>query len=585
MLFASCLGVFLGLLLLFFVGIFIIGIISKSSSRLPQPEEQSVLFIRLPYVIEERTSEPFENISFRNMRPARQLGLYDIVKNIQEAKEDDRIVGIYLHVDILQAGYATLKEIRDALADFQESGKFIVAHSDVFMLKSYYLASVADEVFLTPTGLFQFNGIVAQTSFFKEMLNKLDIDMQIITGPENHYKSAVESFSRDCMSPSNKEQMTILINNLWDEISTDIGLSRNRSKQEVNELAKTGTIHTDDQFISMGFIDGFLYKDQVIKIIKTRGGIPSDKKLHLVSIERYDMKAASGMKKEKQADEQIAIVYVSGEMLLGKSTTGTTGSESLAKTIRDIREDKNITAMVLRINSGGGSALAAEIIWREVALCREEKPVVVSMGDYAASGAYYIAIPADKIVATPLSITGSIGVYGMLPNMEGFFNEKLGITFDQVKNFPYADMLSVKRPLTPQEITIFQKFVSDTYDTFKQKVSSGRNLPYAEVGSLAKGRIWSASDALQYHLIDTLGNLTEAIHIAAELAQVTNYQTIERPEKPDMFEMLMKEMEKSALKQNMPNFLHHKVERFPLLQHMKNQDFIMTRIPFELDIY
>lgn len=579
--FASCLGIMVGMLFIILIGISIVVSLTNNNANLTEPAPRSIMLIQLPYQIEERSPELFENISIQQPLHNVQLGLHDIIHAIHHAQHNDQIEGILLDVSRIQAGYASIQEIRQALTQFQQSGKFIVAHSDMFLPHSYYLSSVANQLYITPNGIFQWNGLVAQSIYFKELLKKMDIEMQIITGPDNFYKSAVESFSRDHLSPANKAQLTPLINAMWNTLSGDIASSRQITVEAVNQIAQSGSLGASQLLIEQGFIDGFMYKDEVMALLKERTNTQDEEDLPVISIEKYHLLA---QKNPPSGDKQpsIAIVYATGEMMLGKSSPGTMGSETLRKTIRDIREDEQIAAMVLRINSGGGSALAAEIIWREVALCQAKKPVIVSMGDYAASGAYYIAAPADRIVCNPLTVTGSIGVYGMLPNLEQFFHNKLGISFDQVKNYPYADMLSPNRPLSVQEKEIFQAFITRTYNTFKLRVEKGRSLSPEQVENIAKGRIWPASLAQTHHLVDTLGDLSDALQIAAKMTNLEEYHTIELPKKPNFFEMLKQELSYSYLRYKSPEQFFGK-QYFPVIQHMQNKDFIMTRMPVELE--
>jgi protease IV len=530
--FASMLGFVLSFIVLFiFLAVIITAVIAsagKDSKAHVSP--RSVLHIKLDFPITERTNKnPFTNMDFFNLENTKVPGLNDILASIKKAKSDDNIKGIYLDVSSLQAGLATVEEIRNALLDFKKSGKFIYAYSEVYTQSAYYLASVG-KVYINPEGLLDFRGFSSQIMFFKGALDKLDIEAQVIK--VGTYKSAVEPFILDKMSDANRRQVTAFQGSMYDHFLEKISSSRKIPKDSLAVIADDALIRNAGDAVKYKLADGMRYKDQVLEDLRVLTGTEKDKKVNSVILKGY---VPTAEEKSSSASERLAVIYASGEIMSGEGSEETIGSERISKAIRTARLDKKVKAVVLRINSPGGSALASDIIWREVVLTKKVKPIVVSMGDVAASGGYYIACAADSIFAQPNTITGSIGVFGIIPNMQKFFNNKLGITFDGVKTGKFADLGTVSRPLTDAERMIIQKEVNRIYSDFTIKVAEGRKRSPTYIDSIGQGRVWSGTEALQNGLVDRLGNISDAINSAAKKANIKEYKIVEYPAQKDPF--------------------------------------------------
>ncbi|MBK9192349.1 MAG: signal peptide peptidase SppA [Crocinitomicaceae bacterium] len=495
-------------------------------------EENSVLEMNLSGEIGDYTYADFNPASFSLNK---KFGVYEILQGLQLAKEDEKIKGIFLHCGDINAGMATVKEIRDGILDFKSSGKFVLAYSENYSKKAYYVASAADSLFVFPTGMVDFLGLGAEIMFVKGALEKLDVQMQIIRGSNNRFKSAVEPLMYEQMSPESKLQTQTYINALWDIMLDGISASRGISKEKLNEIADSVYVRKSGDAVDHGMADGIMYYDQVLDLLKTLAGTEEGEELALVDFQKYALKKTKHNKTlEKLEKKNLAIIFAEGDIVDGNGGPGEIGGNSLAEQIREVREDTLIKAVVLRINSPGGSAMASDIIWREVVLTKEKKPFIVSMGDVAASGGYYIACAADKIFAQPNTITGSIGVFGVIPYTGDMFKNKLGITFDHVTTNEHA-ILSTNRKLTDAELLIFQEGVDDIYLDFISKVGQGRGLTNAEVDSIGQGRVWAGSDAKRIGLVDDFGGLFDAIYYAAGEAGIdsTDIQIKVYPEREE----------------------------------------------------
>ncbi len=530
----------LGFLLSFLViGILLVALVAGIINSAEKDETvsvsaNSVLHLDLDEPITER--EPRKSTLDRYLdkfEGSRRLGLKEILQGIRGAKTDDKIKGIYLDAEQLQAGLATVEEIREALIDFKKSGKFIIAYSEVYTQKAYYLASVADKIYLNPEGLLEFKGFSSNITFFKGALAKLEIEPQVIK--VGTYKSAVEPFVLDKMSEPNKEQVTSFLGSMYQHFLERISASRKIPQDSLFAIANQLKVQDAASAVDYRLADALKYKDEVLNELKAKTGIDAKDEIKAVSIKDYDPTEED---KDEVPDERIAVIYANGDITGGEGNDETIGSERISRAIRKVRTDKKVKAVVLRVNSPGGSALASDVIWREVVLTKKVKPVIVSMGDVAASGGYYIACAADSIFAQPNTITGSIGVFGIIPNMQKFFNRKLGITFDRVKTAEHADLGTVTRPLTEAEKLIIQKEVNRIYESFTKRVADGRRKTQVYVNSIAQGRVWSGVEALNNGLIDRLGNMEDAIKSAAKMAKLTNYKVVDYPAQRDKFQSL-----------------------------------------------
>lgn len=532
----SCLGVLISLLLLVLLGFGIIGALMSSTEEKVTVSPKTILKIQLDQPIVERSSNnPLENFSFSSFKSNKPLGLNMIVANIQKAKADDNIIGIYMDLNTINAGgFATVQEIRNAIVDFKKSGKFVVAYSDTYSQVAYYLASAADKIYLNPEGNLELLGLRAQVMFYKGALDKLGVNAQIIR--HGKFKSAVEPFMLEKMSPANREQYDALLGSIWGSMVEEISKSRNVSVDELNAIANNLTVSDGKSAIKAKLIDGVLYKDQLIDKLGTYAKTSKGEDPEAITLAKYDKVTVEA----KHPREKISIIFASGEVVMGSDSQNLSEKE-ISNAIRQARKDKNTKAIVLRVNSPGGSALASDIIWREMELARKAKPVVVSMGDLAASGGYYITAPANVIFAQPTTLTGSIGVFGVLFDVQKGLKDKLGITVDIAKTNDHADLGTPFRMLTPSENEVIQAEVERVYSTFTGHVAQGRKLPISYVDSIGQGRVWSGAMAQKLKLVDKMGGLTEAIAEAAKLAKIKAYRIEDLPEQKDPFTQLMAE--------------------------------------------
>jgi protease-4 len=518
------------ILVLILVGI----VASAGSDKTVDVESNSVLRIAFTSPIAERTpNNPLAGLGFLGLDGEKAIGLNDILANIKKAKTDDNIKGIFIDESYMLSGQATTEEVRNALIDFKKSGKFIVAYSEVYTQGAYYLASVADKIYINPKGIFEFSGFSQQITFLKGAMDKLGIEAQVIK--VGTYKSAVEPYILNKMSDANREQVTSYLGSLYDHFLTGIGTARKVNKDSLFAVANSMRVQFPEDALKYKLVDGLKYKDEVINELKDRTSTKKKDDLNSVDIADYSKTDVKADGDEKVSKNSIAVIYASGEINGGDGDDNTIGSEKISKALRKARLDNKIKAVVLRVNSPGGSSLASDVIWREVKLTHDVKPVIVSMGDYAASGGYYISCAADSIIAEPNTVTGSIGIFAILPNMQKLFNDKLGVTFDGVKTGKYADLGDISRPLTPEERAILQNQVNRGYDDFTKHVAEGRKKTQAYINSIGQGRVWTGSQAIKLGLVDRLGNINDAVASAAKKAKLTDYKLVTYPEQKSIF--------------------------------------------------
>jgi protease-4 len=526
--FASLLSLVIFALIIFFVlAAWIASLASKDQAR---TEPKSVLVINLAENFkEQQVKNPLSVVSSNDELDI--PGLYDVVRLINKAKDDKDIRGIYIEAGGNPNGFASSDEIRNALIDFKTSKKFIIAHGDVISQKAYHVADVSDRIYLNPAGFLEWVGFNVDYAFLKGTLDKLEIQPQIFYAGK--FKSATEPFRTDKMTPENKLQTGVWLNSLYDHFLVKASESRGIDTATLHGLANEGKIQTAQDALANKLVDGLKYDDEIKDEIKTRLGLGKYDKINFISINKY----AKAGNFRRSGSERMALIYAEGDIVDGKGDQGTIGSEDYVKLIRKARLDKTIKAIVFRVNSGGGSALASENIWRELSLAKHEKPVVVSFGDVAASGGYYISCAADSIFAQSSTITGSIGVFGIIPNMEAFFKNKLGVTFDGVKTAPYADA-GIFHPLNENEKQMIQHSIEIIYGQFKKRVADGRKKDINYIDSIAQGRVWSGDYALKIGLIDRFGGLQDAVNCAARMAKLNNYRLKEFPETQSIFDRL-----------------------------------------------
>lgn len=582
---AAFIGTLIALLINFFVKVgFVASLISSSNNteEVTKLKPNSLLHMKLDYEIPDRTADnPFSGFNFSSMETVEAVGLNEILRNIDHAKTDNNIKGIYLELSSIPTSTATLQELRSKLEEFKESDKFIVCYGEMFSQSAYYVASVADKIYLNPEGMVDFHGMASQIMFYKHLLEKLDVEMQIVRGPNNRFKSAVEPYFLDKMSEANREQMEKLLGTMWGQILEAISQSRNISVEKLNEIADNLELMTDaKKALEYGLVDGLYYKDQMLAELKTLTG--SSDKINAIGNANY----AKSYKDKNKSKNEVAIIYASGQIFDGKGQSDNIYSEDLSKTIRKVREDENVKAVVLRVNSPGGSAVASAIIGRELDLTKEVKPLIVSMGNYAASGGYWISAKADYIFADPTTLTGSIGVFGTFPNLKGLLNDKIGLTFDVVKTNENANFGSVVEPLTPFQYAKLQENVVKTYDDFTRRVAEGRGLRQTYVDSIGQGRVWAGADAIDLGLVDQLGDLEDAIAYAVEKAGLgSDFKVTERPEQKDLFTRLMESMNTTdeldaAMRQKLGVYYHY----YEGLENLQKNTGIQARMPFDLVI-
>ncbi|MDD4150239.1 MAG: signal peptide peptidase SppA [Bacteroidales bacterium] len=548
-------------------------------------KENSVLKMTLSSDIPDKSSDnPLDNIDFMSFSAKKSLGLNDILKTIEKAKNDDRIKGIYLELGGVPAGMASLEEIRNKLIEFKSEGKFIVCYSSMYTQKAYYLASIADKIYMTPMGAIEWKGLASQVMFYKGALEKLGIEAQIFR--HGQFKSAVEPFLTDQMSEASKLQSLTLIQSIWDDMCAKVSKEKNIDIADLNMYADSMSIYSPETALEYGFIDGIKYYDEVLAELNKDSGVDDKyKDDNIIDISTYS-KASVKKTKKNSSTNKIAVIFAEGDIVDGAKPDKNIAGDWMADIIREAREDEDVKAVVLRVNSPGGSGLASEIIWREVKLTREVKPVVISMGNLAASGGYYISCPANYIFAQPNTITGSIGVFGMIPNLEKLMNDKLGITIDGVKTNNFSDYGSIMRAFTPEEGAFIQKQIEDFYEVFIGRVSDGREMTKAQVDSIGQGRVWSGVNALEIGLIDEIGGLNDAIEKAVNLADLgENYRIWEYPEKEDFIQLIMSNTSVSMSENLLKETLGENYKFYQLLEDVKKLKGVQARMPFAIEIY
>jgi protease-4 len=576
---ASMLGIILASIVLGILGIVtLVGMVASSDTE-TVVKEKSVFVLNLEGLLVERVQDnPLNDIMGKNFQ---ECGLDDILTSIRKAKDNENIKGIYLQTGIMDAPCASLEEIRNALKSFKESGKFIVAYGDNYTQGMYYLASVADKVIVNPQGTIAWQGLASQTIFYKDLLKKVGVEMEIFK--VGTYKSAVEPFIATEMSDANREQITAFLNSTWKRLLEDVSASRGMSEDDLKKCADDFMMFSQaETYIANGLADTLLYKDGVLDYLKTLTGCEADERLHTLSLN--DMKNVKRNVPLDKSGNIIAVYYAFGEIDNATSTDEGINSTKVIKDLRKLREDETVKAVVLRVNSPGGSAFGSEQIWREVTLLKEEKPVIVSMGDYAASGGYYISCAANCIVADPTTLTGSIGIFGMFPNLENLLTDKLGLHFETVKTNRFADMGNMTRSFNDAEKAAMQNYINNGYKLFVQRCAEGRGMSVEAIEKIAEGRVWTGSMAKELGLVDELGGLDKALEIAAQKAGVENYSVLNYPEMDNVLSTLLNEEKKDYIESQMAETLGEYYDFAKFVRNIKNADRIQARLPFELQI-
>lgn len=574
---ASCLGTLVTIIVILVLMIgFIIGLSGEEEIIV---KENSVLQLNLDaQITEQQVENPFEGLPIGNQ--VSNIGLLQLKQTILNAKTDPKIKGIYLNVTYPMTGFSTLEEIRQSLIDFRKDGKWVVAYADVMSEQAYYLASAADKVYLNPEGEVEFNGLAIEMTFFKKMFEKLEIKPEVFRVGE--FKSAVEPFLLDKMSAENRLQLTEMVNSIYDHVLSGISESRSVPKEKLREMSSKMLARSAKLSVDYGLVDSLLYYDQVLEELKSRLSLKETAKVNFI---RYNKYRKSINAKFSSEENEIAVIVADGTILPGSADEGVIGSDTFAEEIRKARENKKVKAIVIRVNSPGGSFQASDVMWREITLASEKKPVIASMSDYAASGGYYLAMGCDTIVAQPHTITGSIGIFSVLFDASGFMNNKLGITTEEVKTGEYGEMITISRPLTDAEKNVWQTRTEEIYETFTGKAAAGRNRTKEEIKKVASGRVWTGEQAYSRGLVDVLGGYNDAVRIAAEKAGIAdNYRVKLYPRIKNFYEQLVEGFGENARVNAVKEEMGQYYPLYKQWQHVKRFHGVQARIPFEFQI-
>lgn len=576
--FATVLGIIISSVLLSIIGIGMIFSILASSDTEVKVEPNSIMTISLNGTISERANEdPFAMLSSDSEIEA--YGLDDILSAIQKAKDNDNIKGIYLDLNAVGAQPATLQEIRNKLKEFKESGKFIISYSDNYSQGAYYLASVSDKVLMNPYGTITWMGVSSQFMSYKGLMDKVGVKMQIFK--VGTYKSAVEPFILKEMSDANRAQVKAFTGSIWESYLSDIAESRNLTAEQLDGYANEGLVFAQSEtFVEKGFVDTLVYRNDVEKLLKEKMEVEEDDDLNTISLE--SMKNVIRNVPKDKSGNLIAIYYAEGEIDDTK-TKDHIGALRVIKDLKKIEQDDNIKALVLRVNSPGGSAFGSEQIWKQIKEIKLKKPVVVTMGDYAASGGYYISCNADYIFAQPTTLTGSIGIYGMIPEASELI-EKVGINFETVGTNKFADMMSFTRPMTAEEGALLQKHINEGYELFVTRCADGRKTGIDDIKKIAEGRVWTGSMAKELGLVDELGGIDDAIEKAKQLAEIESYSIVTYPEKPSMLEEIMNNIPSGMISIFGNSDLNKITKQFEWMVDLENFNPVQARIPCHLEI-
>ena len=582
--FATVVGI-----LIFTVAMGIIGVISilgmvASTDSTPKVKDNSVLVLNLNGVMQERSQDDI--YSFLTGGEMSSLGLDDLAEAIDKAKTDDNVKGIYIEAGMFAPdGPASVQALRNKLVEFKKSGKWIVAYGDQYTQSAYWLCSVADKVIVNPEGIVDWHGLCTETMYFKDLLAKFGVKMQI--AKVGKFKSAVEPFFADKMSDANREQISVYLNGIWGNIVKEVAQSRKLDAKTLNAYADSlVTFASADELLKMKLVDQVAYYDEVRAEIKKRLGLDEDDNISQVSVTQM-----CAQPNKNKADDRIAVYYAYGDIVSDAQSEMTNGasicSANVVPDLEALMNDDDVKAVVLRVNSPGGSAYASEQIWRAVTRLKAKKPVVVSMGTYAASGGYYISCAANYIYAEPTTLTGSIGIFGMFPDVSGLLTDKLGLKFDQVKTNKYSNFGTTSRPFNEEEMQYLTNMIDRGYKTFTKRVSDGRKIPVERVYEIAEGRVWLGQDALKIKLVDGIGGIEQAVAKAAELAKVKEYRTKAYPAKADMFESLLNRASSEGgnyLDGKLRSTLGEYYAPFMFLKQLDRQDAIQARMPINVVI-
>jgi protease-4 len=580
---ATITGIIIASFLFFIIMLGTLGALMSAGNKPVSITDNSILVLKAGLTIPDRgNGNPLSGFDVVNMTITPTPGLNEILKNIKKATEDSKIKGILIENSMMNSGWATTEEIRNALIKFRESGKFVISYSDyVLTQECYYLSTAADKIFISPSSMVDFKGLSSEVMFYKDALDKLGVDVQVIR--HGKFKGAVEPFMLDHLSDENKSQITEYAGSIWNHVVSQISKSRNIPELELNKMADNleGTIASGA--LKSGLVDGLIYRDKLIDTLKLLTGIAETRDLNMVTMTKYTKVPDS--RKSAFSKTKISVIYAEGNIVMGKGNESNIGGNHYADVIRKERKDSSVKAIVLRVNSPGGNAIASDIMWRELKLAAEVKPVIISMGNYAASGGYYISAPGTKIYANPTTISGSIGVFGLIPNAGKLMEQKLGLKTEVVKTNANSDFPALYRPLSPYEKDMMQLSIEQVYSDFVSKVAEGRNMNREAVDSIGQGRVWSGVNANKIGLVDEIGGLEDAIKGAAELAGLTSYSLKELPVIEDPYMRLLSQLGGEVKMKMLSRELGESIRFYNILQEVKDMSGIQARMPYFIDIH
>lgn len=580
---ATITGIIIATIIFFIVMLASLSALVASGEKPASISENSILVLKAGVAIPDRGNDnPVAGIDLMNMTFSQAPGLNEILQNIEKASADTKIKGILIENGLMSSGWATTGEIREALKKFRNSGKFVISYSDYIMTQEcYYLSSAADKIYINPGSLIDFKGLSSEIMFYKKALDKLGVEVQVTR--HGKFKGAVEPFMLDKLSDENKAQITDYVGSIWNTVIESISDSRNIPASRLNQLADSLTGYTADAALKANLVDGLMYYDELTDTLKSLSMISKDKDLNLVSMTKY--KKVPDPEKNHSVKNRISVIYASGNIVRGKGNEDNIGGNQYAEVIRKERLDTSVKAIVLRVNSPGGDAMASDIMWREIELAKKAKPVVISMGNYAASGGYYISAPASKIYANPTTISGSIGVFGLIPNANKLMEQKLGLSTETVNTNKNSEFPSIFRAMNPYEKEIMQMNIEKFYSDFVAKVASGREMTAESVDNIGQGRVWSGIRAKSIGLVDELGGLKDAIQGAADLAGIDTWSVRELPKQEDPYTRILSQLSGEIRLNILKNELGESVKYYKIVQEIGQLSGIQARLPYFIEIH
>ena len=580
---ATITGIIIVSILFMVVMLASLSVMMVSGDKTTSITDNSVLVLKAGVNIPDKGSKnPYSGIDIINMTVTPAPGLNEILQNLKKAASDDKVKGVLIENGMIPPGWATTEELRDGLKKFRESGKFVIAWSDYLMIQEgYYLSAAADKIYINPSSTVDFKGLSGEILFYKKALEKLGVEVQVIR--HGKFKGAVEPYILDRLSAENREQILTYVGSIWSHVLNNISADRGIPVEKLNSIADNLTGYVAQGAFESGLVDGLLYHDQLIDTLKVRSGLTPDDKIALVPMHKYTKVPES--KKTPFQKNKISVVYASGSIVNGKGNENNIGGDAFRDVIRKERKDSTVKAIVLRVNSRGGSAIASDMIWRELELAAKDKPVAISMGNYAASGGYFLAAPGTKVMANPTTITGSIGVFGLIPNTGKLMEQKLGVTYETVETNSNSDFPSVYRSMNTVEKEAMQRSIEVIYSDFVNKVSAGRKMTFNEVDSIAQGRVWSGSDAMRIGLVDSFGGLTDAVAEAGRLAGLEAWSLRELPVSEDPFLKMISQFGAEIKNRILKNELGEFERIFDDLREIRDFSGIQARLPYYIELH